>query len=124
LAEVLGGEGVPDEDWWVKVDFGHGPESTPNPGLVLKGFGQVRAALEREIRTATYTARTAGLSWSAIGEALGVSKQAAQQRYGLQQPRRRRAAGGISPLPGASIRPTPSGAKEGLAPFPMREEDP
>ena len=94
LAEALGGEGIPDEDWWVKVDFGKGPESMPNPGLVLKGFGQIRAALEREIRTATYTGRTAGLSWSAIGEALGVTKQAAQQRYGLQQPRRRRAVGG------------------------------
>ena len=53
-----------------------------DPRLVLKGFGQIRDALEREIRTATYVARKAGLSWSAIGEALGVSKQAAQQRYG------------------------------------------
>ena len=82
LAEVLGGEGVPDEAWWVKVDFGHGPESTPNPRLVLEGLGQVRDALEREMRQGVYVARKAGLSWSAIGEALGVSKQAAQQRYG------------------------------------------
>jgi hypothetical protein len=49
---------------------------------VLKGFGQIRDALERELRQATYVARKAGLSWSAIGEQLGVSKQAAQQRYG------------------------------------------
>jgi hypothetical protein len=82
LAEQLGGEGVPDEDWWVKVDFGQGPESTPDPLLVLKGLGQVRDALDREIRQAVYVARTTGLSWSAIGEQLGVSKQAAQQRYG------------------------------------------
>jgi hypothetical protein len=82
LAEHLGGEGVPDEDWWVKVDFGQGPESTPDPLLVLKGLGQVRDALDREIRQAVYVARTAGLSWSAIGGQLGVSKQAAQQRYG------------------------------------------
>jgi hypothetical protein len=82
LAEHLGGEGVPDEDWWVKVDFGHGPESMPDPRLVLKGFGQIRDALERELRQATYVARKAGLSWSTIGEQLGVSKQAAQQRYG------------------------------------------
>ena len=97
LAEYLGGEGVPDEAWWVKVDFGHGPETTANPGLVLEGFGQIRAALEHELRQAACAARTAGLSWSAIGEALGVSKQAAQQRYGPQRPRRRRAAGEISP---------------------------
>jgi hypothetical protein len=82
LAEYLGGEGIPDEDWWVKVDFGRGPESTADPRLVLKGFGQIRAALEHELRQAAYVARTAGLSWSAIGEQLGVSKQAAQQRYG------------------------------------------
>ena len=82
LAEHLGREGVPAEDWWVKVDFGKGPETTADPRLVLKGFGQIRTALEREIRTATYEARKAGLSWSAIGEQLGVSKQAAQQRYG------------------------------------------
>ena len=74
LAEFLGGEGVPDEDWWVKVDFGHGPETVADPRLVLKGFGQIRDALEREIRTATYVARKAGLYWSAIGEALGVSQ--------------------------------------------------
>lgn len=97
LAEYLGGEGVPDEAWWIKVDFGHGPESTPDPRLVLEGFGQIRAGLEREIRQATYVGREAGMSWSAIGEALGVTKQAAQQRYGPQPPRRRRAAGGISP---------------------------
>jgi hypothetical protein len=82
LAEYLGGEGIPAEDWWVKVDFGKGPETTGDPRLVLKGFGQIRAALEHEIRMATYVARKAGLSWSAIGEQLGVSKQAAQQRYG------------------------------------------
>jgi len=82
LAEHLGGEGVPDEAWWVKVDFGQGPESTVDPRLVLKGLVQVRDALDREIRQAVYIAHTAGLSWSAIGEQLGVSKQAAQQRYG------------------------------------------
>jgi hypothetical protein len=57
------------------------PESTVDPRLVLKGFDQIRAALDREIRQATHVARKAGLSWSAIGEQLGVSKQAAQQRY-------------------------------------------
>ncbi len=82
LAEQLGGEGIPNEDWWVQVDFGQGPESTADPRYVLKGFGEIRAALEREIRQATYVARKAGLSWSAIGEQLGVTKQAAQQRYG------------------------------------------
>jgi hypothetical protein len=31
LAEYLVGEGIRDEDWWIQVDFGRGPESTPDP---------------------------------------------------------------------------------------------
>lgn len=41
-----------------------------------------RNALEREIAVCVSAARAAGVPWSRIGEALGVSKQAAQQRYG------------------------------------------
>lgn len=41
-----------------------------------------RNALEREIAVCVSAARAAGVPWSQIGEALGVSKQAAQQRYG------------------------------------------
>jgi hypothetical protein len=35
------------------------------------------AALNRSVREA----RRAGLSWTQVGEALGISKQAAQQRF-------------------------------------------
>ena len=39
------------------------------------------ASAEARLRTAIRDARAAGDSWSLIGAALGVSKQAAQQRF-------------------------------------------
>lgn len=41
-----------------------------------------RARSERQIVEAVVAARAAGISWSKIGELLGTSAQAAQQRYG------------------------------------------
>ena len=41
-----------------------------------------RARGERQIVDAVIGARAAGISWSKIGEILGTSAQAAQQRYG------------------------------------------
>ncbi len=41
-----------------------------------------RARSERQIVDAVVAARAAGISWSKIGEILGTSAQAAQQRYG------------------------------------------
>ncbi len=40
-----------------------------------------RARSERQIIDAVVGARAAGISWSKIGEVLGTSAQAAQQRY-------------------------------------------
>jgi hypothetical protein len=37
---------------------------------------------ERQILDAVTAARTKGISWQRIGEILGTSAQAAQQRYG------------------------------------------
>ena len=41
-----------------------------------------RARSERQIVEAVVAARAAGLSWAKVGEILGTSAQAAQQRYG------------------------------------------
>jgi hypothetical protein len=40
------------------------------------------AAAEQELRDAVKAAREAGDSWTVIGAALGISRQAAQQRFG------------------------------------------
>ncbi len=49
---------------------------------LLRPAGLSRARSEREIMDAVVAARAAGISWSKIGETLGTSAQAAQQRYG------------------------------------------
>lgn len=41
-----------------------------------------RARTERQLSEAVAAARRAGLSWKKIGAELGISAQAAQQRYG------------------------------------------
>jgi hypothetical protein len=49
--------------------------------LVIRANQQLRMA-EGTLRHQVNTARRDGHSWAAIGYALGVSKQAAQQRFG------------------------------------------
>lgn len=49
------------------------------------------ATAEDELRQAVADARAAGESWTAIGAALGTTRQAAYQRFGGRQPRRRSA---------------------------------
>ena len=89
LAEVLGGEGVPDEAWWIDVDFGSGPEKTVDPRYVLKGLGMIRTALEGRIAQATWEARRSGMSWQAIASQLGMATPTVRRRYSLEAPRRR-----------------------------------
>lgn len=52
------------------------------PEYVLRRAVIVRARTERQVADAVRAARDAGVSWSRIGKELGVSAQAAQQRYG------------------------------------------
>jgi hypothetical protein len=55
----------------------------PGAYLELVALTQ-RASTETDalLRSSIAAARTAGHSWTAVGEALGISKQAAQQRFG------------------------------------------
>ncbi|QEH92161.1 hypothetical protein FV141_00375 [Dermacoccus abyssi] len=58
-----------------------------HPGRDAAGFRAIRSAAknvetaEAELRQAVHTAREAGDSWAVIGTALGISRQAAQQRF-------------------------------------------
>jgi hypothetical protein len=49
---------------------------------LLQRAALARARSERQILDAVASARAAGVTWSRIGELLGTSAQAAQQRYG------------------------------------------
>jgi len=48
----------------------------------LAELAEERAALESELEAAVSAARRSDRSWSEIGAMLGVSKQAAQRKYG------------------------------------------
>lgn len=49
---------------------------------LLRRAALARARSERQIRDAVEAARRAGISWKRIGAELGITAQAAQQRYG------------------------------------------
>ncbi len=60
---------------------GPGDESSVEEHM-LRRAALARARSERQIVDAIVAARASGLSWARVGEILGTSAQAAQQRYG------------------------------------------
>lgn len=54
----------------------------PVEEYLLRRAALARARSEREVVDAVTAARSSGISWNRIGELLGTSAQAAQQRYG------------------------------------------
>lgn len=57
-------------------------DERPVEEYLLQRAALARARSERQIVDAITAARTKGVSWTRIGELLGTSAQAAQQRYG------------------------------------------
>ena len=57
-------------------------DERPVEEYLLERAALDRARSERQIVDAVVGARSAGISWKAIGRILGTSAQAAQQRYG------------------------------------------
>lgn len=70
------------EDWLDELDPDDlevvDPVELRQVGLAQTGIEQAEA----ELRAAVKTARTAGQSWAAIGRTLGISRQAAHERFG------------------------------------------
>jgi hypothetical protein len=57
-------------------------DERPVEDYLLQRAALARARSERQVVEAVVAARAAGISWARIGELLGTSAQAAQQRYG------------------------------------------
>jgi hypothetical protein len=57
-------------------------DERPAEEYLLERAAVARARSERQIVDAVTAARSRGISWQRIGEILGTSAQAAQQRYG------------------------------------------
>lgn len=57
-------------------------DQMPVEEYLLRRAALARARSEREVVDAVTAARSSGISWNRIGEILGTSAQAAQQRYG------------------------------------------
>lgn len=57
-------------------------DDRPVEDYLLQRAALARARTERQVVEAVVAARAAGISWGRIGQLLGTSAQAAQQRYG------------------------------------------
>jgi hypothetical protein len=57
-------------------------DQVPVEEYLMRRAALARARSEREVVDAVSAARSSGISWNKIGEILGTSAQAAQQRYG------------------------------------------
>jgi len=57
-------------------------DERPIEEYLLQRAAMARARSERQVLDAVAAARAAGIPWGKIGELLGTSAQAAQQRYG------------------------------------------
>ncbi len=52
-----------------------------NPIVVIEGIGAGIIGMDPPLRRAVMLARQQGISWERIGKALGVSRQAAWERF-------------------------------------------
>lgn len=48
---------------------------------VLRSYAEMQSAFDRDLRAQVDAARSLGCSWQEIGDALGISRQAAHERF-------------------------------------------
>ena len=70
------------ERWTDNVEAGELAAVDTSALRQLAKLAEQREALDDEVTDAVHAARRANRSWSEIGTMLGVSKQAAQRKYG------------------------------------------
>jgi hypothetical protein len=70
------------EEWAERVESSDLREADTKALRMIAELAERREEVEAEITEAVRTARQAHRSWSEIGTMLGVSKQAAQRKYG------------------------------------------
>lgn len=75
--ELHAGVVVNADEWWKKVPG----DVVSDLAAARKAAADVRSA-EARLRSTVQQLRTANVSWSAIGDALGVTRTAAQKRFG------------------------------------------
>lgn len=71
------------EDTGVKVEVGLGITGDwhERPLTVVAGIAKGTKAMETTLREAVHLAREQGASWDEVGKALGVTRQAAWERF-------------------------------------------
>jgi hypothetical protein len=70
------------EEWADRVDPADLVEADTSALQLIGELATRRDALDEQLVEAVRSARVEGRSWSMIGTVLGVSKQAAQRKYG------------------------------------------
>ncbi len=58
----------------------------PDPLLSLRACRSLQTTLAAEVQARVFDARAQGATWDHIGMALAMTKQAAQQRFGRDEP--------------------------------------
>ena len=74
------------ERWAERVEPETLRRAEPQALEVIGELAALRDRANRELASSVARAREAGFSWSEIGAELGVSKQAAQRKYGTKTP--------------------------------------
>ncbi len=67
------------------AERGTWPPREPDAYSQLRRLAAERAQLDARIRVSVQELRQAGASWTVVGEALGVTRSAAQKRYGADE---------------------------------------
>jgi len=70
------------EEWAERVESSDLEEADTKALRTIAELAERREVVEEELTEAVRSARQAHRSWSEIGTMLGVSKQAAQRKYG------------------------------------------